>query len=112
MDRRIAKTIALMRRDFQRELCIAALARAVNLSPSRFTHLFRAETGLSPKQCLRRMRLERARALLEESFLSVKEVMAAVGIGDPSHFTRDFKRFYGVLPTDLRQNRATGSANE
>jgi AraC family transcriptional regulator of arabinose operon len=103
MDRRIAKALALMRRDFRRELQVDALARAVNLSPSRFTHLFREETGLSPKQCLRRMRLEHAKALLEESFLSVKEVMAAVGIGDPSHFSRDFRRLYGVLPTDLRR---------
>jgi AraC family transcriptional regulator of arabinose operon len=112
MDRRIAKALAIMRREFHRDLRVEELARAVNLSPSRFAHLFRAETGLAPKQCLARLRLERAKALLEGSFLSVKEVMAAVGFSDPSHFSRDFKRLHGLVPTALRRAEGAGTANE
>jgi|SRR5689334_14542802 AraC family transcriptional regulator of arabinose operon len=90
-----------------RSLRVADLARAVNLSPSRFTQLFRAETGDSPARYLQARRLEEARALIESSFLSVKEVMARVGFNDPSHFTRSFVRHHGVAPSRLRSSRRT-----
>ena len=48
---------------------------------------------------LRALRMERARLLLERAFLTVKEVMAFVGINDPSHFSRDFSRHHGVAPS-------------
>jgi len=79
------------------------LAVGVNLSVSRFTLVFRASTGQSPAQYLRQLRLERARVLLETTFLSVKEVRALVGINDASHFTRDFARAYGASPRVWRE---------
>jgi AraC family transcriptional regulator of arabinose operon len=81
---------------------INSFAAAVNLSPSRFSHLFRAETGLSPLRYVRNQRMERARVLLERTFLNVKEVMARVGCNDPSHFARDFRRYHGRPPREWR----------
>lgn len=84
---------------------VAEIARAVNLGTSHFTRLFRTATGLTPLQYLRALRLQQARRLLEVSFFTVKEVMAAVGYNDPSHFTRDFVRIHGVTPSDVRARR-------
>jgi len=81
---------------------IHGVAAAVNLSPSRFSHLFRAETGLSPLRYVRNQRMERARVLLERTFLNVEEVMARVGCNDPSHFARDFRRYHGMPPRQWR----------
>ena len=103
MDPRIAHAIARIERDVEAGLTVDALAADVNLSPSRFTHLFRCATGVSPGRYIRVLRMERARILLERTFLTVKEVMAYVGVNDPSHFTRDFRRHHGVPPTGLRQ---------
>jgi AraC-like DNA-binding protein len=103
MDPRIAHVIDSMERDFDGRLTIAGLAAAVNLSPSRLAVLFKRETGVSPVRYLRALRMERARLLLERTFLSVKEVMTFVGVHDPSHFTRDFSRHHGIPPTRLRQ---------
>jgi len=83
-------------------VAIAALAALVNLSPSRFRHLFTLQTGVGPALYLRRLRLRRARLLIERTFLSVKEVMGLVGYSDPSHFSRDFRRMHGVSPSALR----------
>jgi len=91
-----------MEEAIDRELLVAGLAAAVNLSPSRFAYLFRRETGVPPARYLHMLRMERARILLERTFLSVKEVMAFVGVNDPSHFSRDFRRHHGVAPTGLR----------
>ena len=103
MDPRIAHVISSMEHDLDSQLSIAALAGAVNLSPSRLAVLFKRETGVSPVRYLRALRMERARLLLERTFLSVKHVMAFVGINDPSHFTRDFRRHHGVPPSRMRQ---------
>ena len=103
MDPRIAHVITAMEADIDGRLTVAALAAAVNLSPSRLAVLFRKETGVSPARFLRALRMERARLLLERTFLTVKEVMAFVGVNDPSHFSRDFSRHHGVAPSRLRE---------
>jgi AraC-like DNA-binding protein len=103
MDPRIARVIAVMEADFENRQSIAALAARVNLSPSRLVVLFRRDAGVTPARYLRALRMERARLLLERTFLTVKEVMTFVGVTDPSHFTRDFRRHYGVPPTRLRR---------
>jgi transcriptional regulator GlxA family with amidase domain len=103
MDRRVAWAIHEMERRMAESLRVADLAVGVNLSVSQFTVIFRASTGRSPAQHLRRLRLERARVLLETTFLSIKEVRASVGINDASHFTRDFAKAYGESPRMWRQ---------
>jgi len=102
MDWRVAQAIVAMERHLERPLSVAELARRVNLSVSRFAHLFHTELGRSPARYLRELRLDRARVLVEESTLSIKEIRAAVGINDPSHFARDFARRHGASPRKIR----------
>lgn len=111
-DPRITWAMAEMGRRMADGITVADLARAVNLSQSRFAHLFHQQIGAAPGRYLRQRRLERARLLLESTFLSVKEVMAAVGFNDPSHFSRDFKSAFGASPRAWREPlaRAHGHA--
>jgi AraC family transcriptional regulator of arabinose operon len=103
VDRRIVWAIEEMQRRLGEDISVSELARMVNLSRSRFAHLFRQQTGSSPARYLRDFRLDRARLLLETTFLSVKEVMAAVGFNDPSHFSRDFHGAFGASPREWRK---------
>jgi len=104
MDVRVQNVLALMRRDLRAKLTLNDMARAVNLTSFHFCHLFKAETGRSPARYLKAMRLERARELLETTFLSVKEIRALVGLNDESHFARDFRAAYGVTPQQHRDH--------
>lgn len=54
-------------------------------------------------QYLRRLRLEKARELLEDSFKNVKEIGFAVGMADQTHFTRAFKDKFGLTPSNYRK---------
>jgi AraC family transcriptional regulator len=102
MDRRIETVIELLSLSLGDEPTLNQLAQSVNLSLSRFQHIFKAETGMSPARYLRMLRLARAKLLLETSFLSVKEIMYRVGANDRSHFEREFKATYGLTPRQCR----------
>src|SRR5262245_1605877 len=112
MDWRVQTVIDTMLRDLERPLAIGDLARRVNLSRSRLTHLFRVEVGCSPARYFRQARLDRARQLVEETSLSIKEIMARVGFNDPSHFSRDFSRRHGVSPRRLRARARSPGSHE
>jgi len=59
---------------------------------------------MPPIRYLRLLRMERAKDLLESSFLSVKEIAFQDGLNDESHFVRDFKSTYGFSPALYRSN--------
>lgn len=107
MDARITWAVSQIDQRLEAPLDVAELAAAVNLSPSRFAYLFRRDMGTSPARFVRQRRLDRARELLETTFLSVKEVMVAVGFSDASHFTRNFRQHHGLAPRAWRQTRRT-----
>jgi len=92
-----------MRRDLRAKRTLNDMARLVNLTSFHFCHLFKAETGNSPAKYLKALRLERARELLETTFLSTKEIRSLVGLNDESHFARDFRAAYGLSPQQYRE---------
>jgi hypothetical protein len=66
MDRRVAKTLEIMRRDFHRDFRVAELAATVDLSPSRFARLFHHDIGMPIQRYLARMRFHDAWVFLDE----------------------------------------------
>jgi transcriptional regulator GlxA family with amidase domain len=112
MDQRVEKAIRLMQANLSRKLLPGEIAKAVNLSLAHLRYLFKAETGVSPAQYLRSLRMQESARLLETTFLSVKEVMHRIGVNDESHFTRDFKKVYGMTPAQYSVRRRPPSARK
>lgn len=102
MDQRAQIVANLIRDELSGEVPLTEMATHVNLSPSRLRHLFKAETGMSPAQYRKLLRMQRAKELIEATFLNIKEVMTSVGLSDKSHFVRDFRKAYGMTPTSYR----------
>jgi AraC family transcriptional regulator of arabinose operon len=102
MDWRIGRALVLIEQRLEQPIRVRDLAAELNLSASRFGHLFQAECGCSPRSYIGTLRMERAYALLTETPLLVKQVMVAVGITDPSHFVREFRKRFGESPAALR----------
>ncbi len=97
-----------MRDDVRGELSLTELAQSVNLSVWRLSHIFKSDVGMPPIRYLRLLRMEKAKHLLESSFLSVKEIAYQVGLNDESHFVRDFKSTYGSSPALYRSQYMGG----
>ena len=106
MDRRVQIVRAAIESDFRRAWHIEELGRLVNLSTSRLRHLFKGETGTTPTQYLKSVRMREAQKLLLATFLSVKEIMNRVGITDESYFGHEFRKTYGLAPSKYRSSRS------
>ena len=89
--------------NLHRHLPVGGMAASVNLSYSRLEHLFKAETGMTPVSYLKKLRIERARELLETTFLTNQQIIIKVGMYDESHFVKDFRKAYGLQPTQYRK---------
>lgn len=94
---RVERMKALLADDVTAPLPLSTLAAAVGLSPFYAARLFSRTVGMPPHAWRNQVRLNRAQALLRRG-ISVTEVAAEQGFTDQSHFTRHFKRAYGVAP--------------
>jgi AraC family transcriptional regulator of arabinose operon len=103
MDRRVELVIAKIKNETAVAWDTPTLAALVNLSPSRFRHLFKQETGKGPAQYLKEFRLRKAEKMLRTTFLTVKQVLKQVGLGSNAHFVHDFRKLYGMTPTAYRR---------
>jgi transcriptional regulator GlxA family with amidase domain len=112
LDKRVEKIIEMMREDVRGELSLGEFAQSVNLSVWRLCHIFKSDVGMPPIRYLRLLRMERAKDLLESSFLSVKEIAYQVGVNDESHFVRDFKSTYGFSPALYRSRYKNNHTEE
>jgi two-component system response regulator YesN len=101
MNPKLRTVIDFMQTNLHRKLLLSELAKSVNVSVSHLGYLFRSEIGMSPGQYLIKLRIEKARELLNDSQLGVKEVGYKVGWAEKG-FLRRFKKVCGITPTQYR----------
>jgi len=94
----IAKAVELLRKDFDRPLRIEEIARQLGMSSSGFHHHFKAITDMSPLQFQKQLRLQEARRLMLGESLDAASAGFRVGYYDASHFSRDYKKQFGIPP--------------
>jgi AraC-like DNA-binding protein len=108
-EHRIAEAISRIRKDFDQPLRIADLADALGMSVSGLHHHFKAVTAMSPLQFQKQLRLQEARRLLVSCDVDAANAGFRVGYDDPSHFSREYKRFFGAPPKRDTERRRVPS---
>lgn len=91
----------------QNNISVLEMARAANLSNSRFRELFKATIGMSPKQFCLHVQIEKAKQLLASSELCIHEISECVGTPDSHYFSRIFSRKVGLSPSEYRETCQT-----
>lgn len=91
--------------NYHKDISLEDVSQKVDISSYYFSKIFKEETGENFIEYLTGLRMEEAKRLLEESDLSIKEVCSEVGYSDPNYFSRNFKKYAGVTPTEAREQR-------
>jgi AraC-like DNA-binding protein len=100
----IERAITRIQDEFGLNLDMKVLAQELGVSYSWFRHTFTEHTGLSPHQYLLELRLVRARSLLAETDLPVKEIALQTGFEDELYFSRLFRQKLNVTPSQWRDH--------
>lgn len=106
MNPKVRSIVDFLNTNLHRQIRMSEITALAGLSHSRIYDLFKAELGISPVQYQKRLRLEKARALLENSAMKIKQIWLEVGYQDPGHFFRDFKKRFGKTPSQYKAHRA------
>lgn len=83
-------------------LALDQLARLSGVSPRHLNRLFREKLGSSTMEFYRRLRLEKARSLLQQLPMSITEIALATGFSNPGHFAICFRENFGFTPSSAR----------
>ncbi|MES2248420.1 MAG: GlxA family transcriptional regulator [Pseudomonadota bacterium] len=100
---RIQKALVHARANLRETLSVDELAEVAHLSPRQFSRAFKAETGQSPAHAVENLRVEAARALIDEGSLALGVVARETGFGDPERMRRAFLRTLGHPPQSVRR---------
>jgi AraC-like DNA-binding protein len=95
---RIRRAIELMSQEFTGRCSLTSISREVGMSPFHFARTFSGLVGLSPHQYLIRLRLRRSAMMLRQG-ASVTTSALSNGFDNLSHFSRSFRRRFGVNPS-------------
>lgn len=104
-DWQFKRVIAYLSTRIGSALRVSDLAAEVNMSPSHFTRAFTIRLGLSPYTFVMKQRIDHAQMLLLASDKSLAEIAFQCGLADQAHFSRLFRRFTGMTPTQWRRQQ-------
>jgi two-component system response regulator YesN len=85
---------------YAEDISLEDAAEQVNISPQYFSKLIKKTTGFNFIDWLSMLRVKKAKELLTNSNLTVKEVCFMVGYKDPNYFSRIFKKRIGITPSE------------
>ncbi len=100
---RLLASINLMSEHIETPLSQAELAREVGLSTRQIERLFLKYLNCTPSRYYLDMRLNRARALLQQTCMSVTNVALATGFVSASHFSKSYRQHFGHAPRETKR---------
>ena len=87
------------------QICTDEVCKAGNISKATLRRKFQKHCGVSPKQYLLKLRLDKAVTMLINNEYSIKEISAKCGFNDEKFFSKTIKKHYGISPSKFAEKR-------
>ena len=104
----VQSAIKIIRYNYSQQITVSSIANSLHLNSAYFSRLFASKTGISPKQFILSLRLERAKELLQQQAIPVAEVSRSAGFSDQLYFSRLFRQKIGLSPSQFRNLQKEG----
>lgn len=99
---KIAKALKIIHNNYKQNQDMESLARSCDMSISSFHKHFKSITSHTPLQYIKKIRLTKAKDLLVKYDYKVVDVSNELGYDNQSHFSRDFKSYFGFSPKEAK----------
>lgn len=99
----IDEVLLYIHSNFSKEITVSDLAEQNYMNSSNFSRLFKNSVGISIIDYLRKIRINKAKDLLESSYKSISEIALEVGYKSENLFYKDFKRIENITPSKYRE---------
>lgn len=108
----IREAIAFIEQNYTFGITVEDMARGCNLNRSYFGKIFKEVTGESPQDFLIHYRMSKAAEQLKLTNVPVGTISTSVGYPNQLHFSRAFKKVYGISPREYRQRNQIKNGQE
>ena len=99
----IDEVLLYIHSNFSKEITVSDLADQNYMNSSNFSRLFKNSVGISIIDYLRKIRINKAKDLLDSSYKSISEIALEVGYKSENLFYKDFKRIENITPSKYRE---------
>lgn len=99
---KIAGAAAYIEQNYAENISVAKLAEMSNYSVRQFIRLFKKAFGCIPTEYIANLRMQKARELLRGKTASVTDIALFCGYGDSNYFSRIFRKYNGMTPSEYR----------
>lgn len=89
---------------YDEDFTLQDISAAIHVNPHHLAHVFKEQTGYSPKQYTIRRRLGEAQTLLITTRQPITQIATSVGFGNPCHFDSIFSKYIGMTPSRYRDS--------
>jgi len=97
--------LSYLNEHYAESLSLESVAKIVHMNPYYFSVYFKKNTGMNFKDCLTKIRMEKALQLLRSEDIRTYELAGRVGFSDARYFSELFKKIYGKTPTEFRRDK-------
>lgn len=101
--REITQVKSYVSEHLSEDLSIVRMGEVTGMSESRFSHVFKEETGISFMEYVSMVRMEKAKELLQNTDLRINEIAEQIGIANPNYFSAQYKKRTGQSPNEFRR---------
>ncbi len=99
----IQSIIQFLDEHYQEPISLQELGKEFHISPSYLSHIFKTEIGLPPIKYLMNRKIGESQNLLMNTSLPISDISDSLGFNDSGHFSRTFKKYIGITPSEYRQ---------
>ena len=98
----VSKAIQLVKQRFRENITLDIVAEELGVSSFYLSKLFHKHTGMNFTEYLTQKRIAQAKRMLENGEMNIKEIAYATGFNSQSYFSKIFKKYVGIAPSDYK----------